>query len=290
MQKKISELLIQRANRRIPEEVRERIEKIPVNDITDAGYDEFGFNPEYLKVAADASEFLYRKWFRTEAYGVSNIPEKGPALIIANHSGQIPIDGMMIAITCMMEMDTPRMPRAMVEKWFPTLPHVSILFARVGQVPGIMENAEKLLSNGELVMIFPEGIRGSGKTWDKRYQLQRFTVGFMELAIRFDAPIVPTAVIGGEEQAPSFYDVKQIAELIGFPYFPITPTFPWLGPLGLIPLPSKYHIIFGEQLDYSSYKDDLPHPEKIKKHVEEVREKIQGMVDEGLEQRIFPGL
>ena len=289
MHKKIAELLIDRANDSIPEEMKERIERIPVNAVSDSGYDEFGFNPEHLKVVANVSDFFYHKWFRTEAYGVANIPEEGPGLIIANHSGQIPLDGMMIAITCMLEMDRPRIARAMVEKWFPTLPHVSILFARFGQVPGIMENAEKLLGNGELVMIFPEGIRGSGKTWDKRYQLQRFTPGFMELSIRFDAPIIPTAVIGGEEQAPSFYDVKELAKLIGFPYFPLTPTFPWLGPLGLMPLPSKYHIVFGEQMDFSSYEDDLPHPRKVKNHVEKVRETIQEMVNQGLEYRVLPG-
>ena len=136
---------------------------------------------------------------------------------------------------------------------------------------------------------FPKAFAAREKHGTKKYKLQRFTPGFMELSIRYNAPIVPAAVIGGEEQAPSFYDVRELAKLTGFPYFPLTPTFPWLGLLGLVPYPSKYHIIFGEQMTFSQYKDDLPHPDRIKYHLNVVRDHIQDMVDEGLRERIFPG-
>lgn len=290
MQKKIIESLVKHAEKTLPPEVLEQIEKIDINEITGSGYDEFGLNKEQLKIFAKVSMFAYRTWFRAETFNIDRIPVKGPAIIVPNHSGQIPLDGMLIAVACMFEMEQPRLPRAMVEKWFPSLPVVSLIFARAGQVPGFIENAERLLENEELLMIFPEGIRGSGKTWEKRYQLQRFTPGFLELSIKYNAPIVPTAVIGGEEQAPSFVDYKPLANAIGMPYFPITPTFPWLGPLGFVPYPSKYRIYFGEPIDFSGCKDDLPHPDRIQGHIETVKDRIREMIAQGLEARPFPGL
>jgi 1-acyl-sn-glycerol-3-phosphate acyltransferase len=218
------------------------------------------------------------------------VPDHGPALIISNHSGQIPLDGGMITIACIIEKEHPRMCRAMIEKWFPTLPYLGAGLTRVGQVVGVTENAEQLLAAGKLMMIFPEGIKGSGKTWDKRYQLQRFTLGFMELAIKFRCPIIPTAVIGGEEQAPTFKNVEWLAQALNMPYFPLTPTFPWLGLAGVMPLPSKYRIYFGEPMDFSDRQDDLSDPDLVRNHVEAVKSRIQEMVNQGLEERPFPGL
>ncbi len=290
MQKKIIEKLVERAEKTLPPEILEKIDQLDIHEITGSGYDEFGLNKEQLKIFVKASMFAYNSWFRAETFDIDRIPTKGPAIIVPNHSGQLPLDGMLIAVACVTQMENPRLPRAMVEKWFPTLPVVSLIFARAGQVPGFIENAEKLLSNEELLMIFPEGIRGSGKTWEKRYQLQRFTPGFLELSIRFNAPIIPTAVIGGEEQAPSFVDYKPLADLTGMPYFPITPTFPWFGPVGFLPYPSKYRIYFGEPIDFSEYKDDLPHPDKISGHIETVKNSIREMIKKGLAERPFPGL
>jgi len=275
--------------RRLPAEIERKIDSIRINTVNEEGFDEFGFSRESLKAFAPIALFLYEKWFRTEVIGIENVPSSGPALIIPNHSGQLPLDGMMISVAAMKYLDPPRMPRAMVERWFPTLPLVSVFFSRVGQVVGVTQNAERLLDNGELVLIFPEGARGSGKTWDKRYKVQRFTPGFMELAIKYKAPIIPTAVIGGEEQAPSFVNVEPLAKKLGFPYFPITPTFPWLGLLGFVPLPSRYHIYFGPPMDFSGFGDDLSEPDRISEHVERVRATVQNMVNEGLKKRTFPG-
>jgi 1-acyl-sn-glycerol-3-phosphate acyltransferase len=276
--------------RKLDPEIEARIDRIPINTVNDSGQDEFGFNRESLKAAMPLALFLYEKWFRVETEGIENIPAEGPALITPNHSGQLPLDGMMIAIAAIKRMEPPRLPRSLVEKWLPTLPFAGRFMARVGQVVGVTENAEKLLTNGELVMIFPEGALGSGKTWDKRYQIQRFTHGFVELAIKRRAPIIPTAVIGGEEQAPSFHNVEWLAKRLHLIYFPITPTFPWLGALGLIPLPSKYRIYFGKPIDLSEYQDDLKNPDRIHEHVERVRETVRQMVNEGLKKRPFPGL
>ena len=276
--------------RKLDPEIEARIDQIPINTVNDSGQDEFGFNRESLKAAMPLALFLYEKWFRVETEGIENIPAEGPAIITPNHSGQLPLDGMMIAIAAIKRMEPPRLPRALVEKWLPTLPFAGWIITRAGPVVGVTENAEKLLTNGELVMIFPEGALGSGKTWDKRYQIQRFTHGFVELAIKFRAPIIPTAVIGGEEQAPSFHNVKWLAKKLNLLYLPITPTFPWLGALGLIPLPSKYRIYFGKPIDLSEYQDDLKNPDRIHEHVERVRETVRRMVNGGLKKRPFPGL
>ncbi len=250
--------------------------------------DKFGFDPAYLKDYFPAMHAVYRNWFRTGTHGLENLPADGPALIIANHSGQVPIDGLLLTTAAILETDTPRLLRSMIDYWVPGLPFFSVLFARMGQVVGVWENAVELLADGEMLLIFPEGTRGLGKTWDKRYRLQDFTVGFMELAVMYDAPIIPTAVIGGEEQMPSLFDAQPIAKLLNAPYFPITPTFPLFGLKGAVPYPVKYDIYFGEPLDYSQYKDDLPHPERIRHHVEEVRTILQEMIDEKLKDRTFP--
>ena len=272
----------------ITEEEKERLERFVAENFPD-GYDEFGASPDTIRGNLPLAMFLYKKWFRVIVRGLENIPSEGRALIIGNHSGQIPLDGMMIMVACMTQLEKPRLPRTMVEKWFPTLPFVGTMFTRAGQLVGVTENAERILEKGEILMIFPEGALGSGKTWNKRYRLQRFTPGFMELAIKYKTPIIPVSVIGGEEQAPSFFNVKPIADALGMPYFPITPTFPWTGPFGFIPYPSRYRITFGEPLDFSMYGEELDDPEKIRVHIETVHSLIQDMVNEGLKERPFPG-
>jgi len=272
----------------LPEDVIKKIESLPNFAEPGSDPDEFGFGTEGLKVYASLMLFFYKNWFRVEIDGIENVPDRGPAIIVPNHSGQLPMDGGMIATACMLEKEHPRVPRAMIEKWFPTLPIVSTLMARCGQVVGVTENAERLLERGELLMIFPEGMKGSGKLWKDRYRLQKFAMGFMELSIRYNAPIIPAAVIGGEEQAPSFYNVEPLAKKLGMPYFPLTPQFPWLGLLGFLPFPSKYRIYIGEPMDFSGHKSDLDSPEAIRMHVDVVRDKVQQMVDEGLKKRPFP--
>lgn len=279
----------QRERNKVPEEVLERIERLPIRTLPDTDCDEFGMSREFLKDVAPFALFFYKKWFRVNLHGIENIPAEGPAIIVPNHSGQLPLDGAMITAACMFEAEPPRFPRSMIEKWFPTLPHVALLMQRAGQVVGVMENADRLLEQGEILMVFPEGAKGSGKTWDKRYQLQKFNLGFMELAIRHGVPIIPAAVIGGEEQAPNFYNVEPLAKKLGMLYFPLTPTFPWLGLLGFVPLPSKYHIYIGEPMDFSNHTKHIDDPDKIRELVEQVRGKVQSMVEKGLKERPFPG-
>jgi len=259
----------------------ERLDRIPTK-LNEFGYDPFGFSPEYVKLVLPIVQWFYKYYFRVEAHGIGNIPD-GRVLLVANHSGQLPVDGMVIASSTLLEGDRPRFMRTMVERWVTTLPFVSIFLARCGQVIGIPENCEKLLNDGEAILVFPEGVNGISKTFDKRYQLQDFGRGFMRLALSTQSPIVPVAVIGAEEQMPSFYNAKSIGRLLGAPAFPITPTFPWLFPLGLLPYPVKYRIYFGEPMHFDGDPND--DDASINRKVDQVKAQIQRLLNTGLAQR-----
>lgn len=271
------------AERRLrPREV-ERIRAIPVDD-QGFGYDAFGMELESALLAYVVFSELYDHWFRVESVGHEHIPADGRALLVPNHSGLLPLDAVMIAVDLVRKMEHPRILRAVVDHFVGGLPFVGNFMYRAGQVIGNRDNFEALLERDQLVGVFPEGTRGIGKHFRRRYRLVRFNVGFVELALRYQAPIVPTAVIGAEEQAPILYDVKPLARALGLPFFPITPTFPWLGPLGLMPYPSQYHIVYGEPLHL--YRDHPPEtvdePETVRALADKVQLRLQEMVDEAL--------
>jgi 1-acyl-sn-glycerol-3-phosphate acyltransferase len=250
--------------------------------LNSAGYDDWGFNPDVALAALAVGRPLYDKYFRTEAIGLENVP-KGRVLLIANHSGQIPLDGMLIGTAMALYADPPRIVRGMVERWFPSLPWVSTLFYRAGQTVGDPANCRRLLEQDQAVMVFPEGVRGSGKTIWKRYQLQRFGTGFIRLALETNTPIVPIAVVGAEESYPSIYDAKTLAKLMGAPYAPVTPFFPLLGPVGLLPLPVKIRLYFGEPL---KFEGDYDAPDlEIQEKVDIVKKSIESQIDRGLKER-----
>ncbi|MEK7704767.1 MAG: lysophospholipid acyltransferase family protein, partial [Myxococcota bacterium] len=226
--------------------------------------------------------WLYRRYFRAQAFGVANIPD-GACLIVANHSGQLPFDAMMINYAAFLERDPPRVFRSMVERFVPATPFVSTFIARTGQVLGTPENCRRLLDAGEAILVFPEGVRGLNKTWDKRYQLQRFGQGFVRLALESKVPVVPVVVIGAEEQAPSFFNLERLGRLFGMPALPVTPTHPLIPGLGLLPLPTRYRIYFGEPMQLTGDCND--EDEAILRIVEQVRSTMQRMVDTGLRAR-----
>ena len=246
------------------------------------GVDPFGFDPEYLMWSIPLIHFLYRHYFRTSAHGTEKVPA-GPVLLVANHSGQIPVDGMMMGGSMLLDADPPRMLRSMVERWVPTLPFISVFMARCGQVLGTPENCRRLLRSGEAILVFPEGARGISKTFDQRYQLQEFGFGFMRLALESGAPIVPVAVIGGEEQAPSFHNAKSLARLLGMPAFPITPTFPWVPVVGMLPYPVRYRLWFGDPMRFEGDPDE--DDTVIGAKVARVKQALKGLIDHGLEER-----
>jgi 1-acyl-sn-glycerol-3-phosphate acyltransferase len=214
----------------------------------ETAYDRFGFCPETIRNAFPWFHALYRWYFRVRSEGHEHVPVDGPALLVANHGGLLPFDAAMGVMDVLLHSDPPRLARAIVDRWAGTLPWVNIFYARVGQVIGTRENFADLLDDGQLVLVFPEGMEGVRKPITQRYRLQTFRVGFVEQALRARAPIVPMAIVGSDDQAPILYDLKPLARSLGLPFLPITPTFPWLGPLGLLPYPVGYRIVYGEPL------------------------------------------
>ena len=261
-------------------EIAQAIDAIP-NEVNELGFDPWGFSPEQAKRYYSLAYRIYQ-YFRPVVHGIENVPA-GRVLIVANHSGQLPFDGLVTAVACLLKASPPRLVRAMAERWFPTLPFVSEAFYRSGVVLGDPINCRNLLEAENAILVFPEGARGSGKTWDHRYQLVSFGRGFVRLALQTGAPIVPVAVIGGEESIISVYNAKGLAKLLGMPYFPVSPLLPVLGPLAFLPMPVQFHLHFGEPIQLEGPFDD--EDEVIEQKVKVVTDQLQGMIDEGLAQR-----
>jgi 1-acyl-sn-glycerol-3-phosphate acyltransferase len=261
------------------EEFNARMGRVPLA-VGSSGVDPFGLDPQWTKWALACTAFLHRYYFRAEVYGAENVP-KERVLLISNHSGQVPVDAALIGASMFMDVEPPRFIRAMVEKWTQTLPFVSMLFTRIGQVVGVPENAERLLEQEEALLVFPEGSRGIAKTFDKRYQLTDFGLGFMRLAIQTGTPVVPIAVIGGEEQYISVANLTGVAKVFGMPALPIMPQL--LLPGGQLPLPTKYRIYFGEPMHFSGDPDD--DDAVIEEKVWLVKATIQSMINRGLKAR-----
>jgi len=244
------------------------------------GYDRFGLSRTALQQAFPIFYALYRLYFRVQSSGHEHLPE-GPALLVANHGGLLPFDGAMAVLDVLLHTDPPRLPRAIVDRWAGSLPFVNVFFARVGQVVGTHENLARLLSDGEAVLVFPEGVEGIRKPITQRYRLQRFHVGFIEHALRARAPIVPMAIVGSDDQAPILFDLKPLARLLGLPTAPITPTFPWLGPLGLLPYPVRYRILYGEPIRFHERfaARAAEDPSLVRALAGQVRRAVQGLID-----------
>ncbi|MBS1121447.1 MAG: phospholipid/glycerol acyltransferase [Deltaproteobacteria bacterium] len=243
------------------------------------GFDEFGLSRESFGGVARVARWLYRNYFRASAFGIEHIPATGRALFVSNHSGQLPFDGLVIASASFLEPPQPRLVRSMVEYFVPTVPFASYLFSRWGQITGTPENCRRLLASEEIVLVFPEGARGISKPFSKRYQLAEFGKGFMRLALEMQAPIVPIAVIGAEEQAPAV-NFKPLARLLGMPAFPVVPYPPFVP---LVPLPVKYRVYFGEPMTFTGDPDD--DEDVLDDKVKTVKNRIQSMIHLGLRER-----
>ncbi|GAB4519413.1 MAG: lysophospholipid acyltransferase family protein [Haliangiales bacterium] len=243
------------------------------------GFDPFGFQPRSLRYPMLLSRWLYRSYFRCEAYGIENVPSDGPCVLVANHSGQLPYDAVVILTAMIIEAAKPRMVRTMVERFVPTVPFVSYLFSRWGQITGTPENCRRLLADGEIILVFPEGAAGIAKPFSQRYQLRDFGSGFLRLALEANAPVVPIAVIGAEEQAPAI-SAQPLAKLLRAPSFPIVPYPPFVP---LVPLPSKYRLHVGEPLHFTGDPDD--EDEVIEPMVRAVKNRIRSLLHVGLRER-----
>ncbi|NED94564.1 acyltransferase family protein [Phytoactinopolyspora alkaliphila] len=254
----------------------------------DFSVDAFGFDPELTEaVMLPALRPLYRHWFRVEVRGIENIPASGAALVVANHSGTVPVDSLMTQLAVHDEHPTHRHLRALAADLVFQLPVVSDLARKSGSTLACTEDVEKLLGSGELVGVWPEGFKGVGKLYSERYKLQRFgRGGFVSAALRSSAPIVPCSIVGAEEIYPMIANLDFLARLLRLPYVPVTPTFPWLGLLGLVPLPSKWMIEFGKPITTDGYPDGAAEdPMVIFELTDHVRDTIQNTLHRLLEER-----
>jgi len=230
---------------------------------------------------------LYRDYWRIETTGIENVPAGGRAMLVANHAGVLPWDGTMIKTAVFVEHPQPRHVRALVASLFMGMPMLSWFLRRTGQTVGHPDDTRRLLERDQLVLVFPEGVRGTGKHYEDRYKLRRFgRGGFISTAIRAGAPIIPVSVVGSEELYPMIGDLRGVAKLFGLPYFPVTPFWPWLGPLGLIPLPSKWRIQFHPAIHVEENPPDSADDQNVVMALsDQVRDTIQQGVYDNLKLR-----
>jgi 1-acyl-sn-glycerol-3-phosphate acyltransferase len=264
------------------DDVDSRLARLPAST-NEYGYDPFGLDPDYSRNLMITMALIYRYWLRAEVDGIERVPD-GRVLLIGNHAGNtFAYDGAMLAASLFFDHEPPRLVRGMGEFYLPRIPFFNVFMQRFGSVVGTPRNCVQLLEREEAIMVFPEGERGFLKPYRKRYQLQRFGLGFMRLALETRTPIVPVGIVGAEEQSPGLARVEWLGKLIGAPALPITLTFPWLGALAVVPLPVKFRLHFGEPLRF----DGDPHDEDsaIEERVEVVKDSIRELIQEGLEER-----
>jgi 1-acyl-sn-glycerol-3-phosphate acyltransferase len=244
----------------------------------DYSVDEFGFDPHFTDaIVMPVLRTLFTSWFRVDVTGIENLPETGAALVVANHAGVLPFDGLMASVAVHDKHPANRALRLLAADMVFDSPLLSQAARRAGHTMACTADANRLLSKGELTAVFPEGYKGLGKRFKDRYKLQRFgRGGFVSAALRTKAPIIPCSIVGSEEIYPMIGDLRLLARLFGLPYFPITPLFPLAGPIGMIPLPSKWHIEFGEPIQTVDYDDSAPDDPMVTFELtDQVRETIQ---------------
>jgi 1-acyl-sn-glycerol-3-phosphate acyltransferase len=254
----------------------------------DYAVDEFGFDSDLNEhVILPFLRPLYEKWFRVETIGMHHVPDVGGALVVANHSGTVPLDALMVAVALHDDHPAKRHLRMLGADFMFKFPGVGPLARKHGATLACNPDAERLMSSGELVGVWPEGFKGIGKPFRDRYKLQRFgRGGFVTAALRTGMPIIPCSIVGAEEIYPKIGDIKPLARLLGAPYFPVTPTFPLLGPLGLVPLPSKWLIEFGEPIRTDTISAaEADDPMTVFNVTDQVRETIQHTLYRLLSQR-----
>jgi 1-acyl-sn-glycerol-3-phosphate acyltransferase len=255
--------------------------------------DEWGMDSEFIETVQPFLTFMYRTYWRVQTSGMDNIPSEGAALLTCNHSGQLPWDGAMLGTSIYLDHPAQRIVRSLYASWFPTLPFISSTLTKMGQALATVDNGTRLLQDGHLVGVFPEGYKGVGKLFKDRYRLARFgRGGFVKMALRTGAPIIPVSIVGAEETYISLYKSQTMARLIGFPYFPISLTFPWLGLFGFVPLPTKWYIDFGTPIETEKYGPaSANNLILVSQLTDQVRNVVQDMINQRLagRQSVFFG-
>lgn len=258
--------------RLVTPEIEQLVDRIP-KPVGSFGYDAWGYHEGRFKLALGAAKLLYDRYFRVTTDGLEQVPAQGRVLIIGNHSGQLPMDGVLVGVAMATSPHGPRLARAMIERFFPTVPWLGNFLNAIGAVIGDPLNCVKMLELEEAIIVFPEGIRGSGKPYRKRYQLQRFGNGFMHLAMATQAPIVPVGIVGCEETMPALLNLAPLARLLGLPYLPVVPS--------LLPLPARVHLRFGAPLRFAAAQSEA----EVTQQVEQVKARVRELIDEGLRER-----
>ena len=258
------------------QEQRDRVAKLHFQD-AGHGYDAFGLHPAFVHFGLGLTRFPYEKYFRVRSVGAESLPAEGAAILAANHSGNVPFDGMMLWNDVLRHTKPPRVVRGIADHFVPALPFIGTVFARGGMVGGSRGNVRALLEAGELLMIFPEGTPGIIKPFHKRYQLQKFRVGHAELAIRHQVPVIPVGIVGAEEQLPSFFSSKRLGKILGIEAVPI-PIFPF-------PLPVRYHIYYGDPILFAYEPEQADDPQVVRSAAKRVQEEVNRLVQRGLKER-----
>jgi 1-acyl-sn-glycerol-3-phosphate acyltransferase len=258
------------------DDIAERVSRLEL-PFDARGVDDYGVSKWHLGVTFRALSFLYRSYFNVRAEGLSHIPLRGRAMLVGNHSGGIALDGLMVIASCFFELEPPRLAQGMAEKFISRLPFLATLSARCGHVTGIPEHAQRLLEDDRLLLVFPEGARGTAKLWSERWSLVDFGTGFVRLAMRTKSPIVPFGFIGGGDAIPTIANLYRIGKLAGVPYVPVTP---WLLP---VPRPVPLEIHYGEPMHFHGTGDE--DDDVVRVHVEQVKAAIAGLVERGRDAR-----
>jgi 1-acyl-sn-glycerol-3-phosphate acyltransferase len=261
------------------ESVRERVDRLEL-PFDAYGVDPYGVSKRHLALGLELLTWLYRHYFRVKATGVEHVPPRGRAMLVGNHSGGIAIDGAMVIASMFLELEPPRLAQGMVDKFINRLPIGSSWSMRTGQFPGVPETAVRLLEDDRLLMVFPEGARGTAKLFRERYSLVDFGTGFMRLAMQTRTPIIPLGFVGGGEAIPTVLNAYRLGRALGVPYIPITP-------YGLaLPLPVPLAVHYGAPLRFEGTGAEDDHV--IQRNVEQVKEAIQALLAQGRAER--PGL
>lgn len=258
------------------ESIAERVDRLelPFNEF---GVDPYGISKRHVALAASALAVLYRYYFRVKCYGIEHVPPRGRAMIVGNHSGGYAVDGAMLLTSLLLEMEPPRLGQGMAEKFLNRFPIASLWTSRTGQFTGLPEHAQRLLEDDRLLMVFPEGARGTAKLYRERYSLVDFGTGFMRLALQTRAPIVPVGILGGGTAVPTIANLYRLGRLLGVPYVPLTP---YLLPL---PLPAPIELHYGEPLIFSGTGDE--DDDVIGGYVEQVKSSVARLIEQGRELR-----
>ena len=271
------------------EEIRRHAANLGVRERS-GEVDDFGLDPEFLRSARPLLGLLRRRWFRIEVTGAAPTPDTGPTLFVANRSGILPWDGLMISEEVAERTEGRDRPRFLIADWLIRLPYVQAGLARLGGIRACRENAQRVLAANHSVVAFPEGLKGAGKLYRERYRLKGFgRGGVVRVALETGVPLVPVAVLGAEEAHPILFKSENLARRIGLPFMPITPTFPLLGPLGAIPLPSKWSLVFGKPIETANLGPAAAQDELLVSRLnDQLRNEVQRLLDDALHARDAP--